>query len=211
MKISVVMPSYLSDYHGGAKNRKEKFHRAVNSFNSQSYPDKELIIVSDGCSITNNEILRYSTSPNVKFFYLPKQEMFSGYVRQYGCEQATGDYICYLDTDDYLGNNHLSNLANSCMCNPNFDWFYFDDTIIYRFHPIYNKILNSENRNVLIQHGSIGTSAIIHKNNPDFSWNNCNGYGHDWTFIDKIKNRPNLKIKGAEYFVCHIPHSSVDC
>ena len=48
-RIAVVMPSFLGDYTNAAKNREEKFLRAVNSVRTQSYDNKLLVVVSDGC------------------------------------------------------------------------------------------------------------------------------------------------------------------
>jgi glycosyltransferase involved in cell wall biosynthesis len=208
VKISVIMASYLGEYMFAAKNRVDKFNRAINSFKSQTYTNKELIIVSDGCPLTIAESTKH-LSEEIKLFGLTKQEYFSGAVREYGCKQATGDIICYLDTDDFFGNNHLQIIASSIQ---NYDWIYFNDTIIYRFHPTENRILSSVVRETKLERGSIGTSAIAHKNLPKISWSGCNGYGHDWDFIQKLMSNPNhAKIANSEYKVCHIPNSSVDC
>ena len=50
MKISVIMASFLQMGH--KTNQDIKFVRAVKSFLNQTYKDKELIIVSDGCQKT---------------------------------------------------------------------------------------------------------------------------------------------------------------
>jgi hypothetical protein len=127
MKISVVMQSYLGDYPGARSRPKEKFIRAVNSFLSQIHEDKELIIVSDGCNITK-EIYDnfYKNYEEIKFIYLDKKNNketnniiieknktsynFRGFPRSLGCCLATGDIICYFDTDDIILPHHLTTL-----------------------------------------------------------------------------------------------------
>jgi len=62
--ISVIMPSYLGKYEGSRINADQKFIRAVESFQQQTLQNKELIIVSDGCEITNRiyrELFQYDT------------------------------------------------------------------------------------------------------------------------------------------------------
>jgi len=124
MKISVVMQSYLGDYPGARSRPKEKFIRSVSSFLSQIHEDKELIIVSDGCNITKELYDSfYKDNPLIRFVYLDKKEEkltnniekddkkttynFRGFPRGVGCYLATGDIICYLDTDDLILPNHL--------------------------------------------------------------------------------------------------------
>lgn len=207
-KISVVMASYLGDYSNSAKDRVNKFHRAVNSFLQQNYGNKELIIVSDGCSQTLVEASKYINNSEIKIYALDKQPLFSGNVRDYGCLKATGDVICYLDTDDYIGANHLYQIHLGFK-DEEIDWVFFDDKIIYIFHPTNNSIISMATRNVVLQYGSIGTSSIAHRNIPEISWKGCDEYGHDWTFVNKIilLNRKFRKIPHCEYFVCHIPNS----
>lgn len=213
VKISVVMASYLNEYDFSATERVVKFHRAVTSFLNQNYANKELIIVADGCYSTAEETVKNyfpQYSNIIKLVQLEKQPMFSGNVRNVGCFHATGDIICYLDTDDMLGSNHLTVLAHYFQTNPSIIWVYYDDYIIYRFHPITREILNKEKRDVSLDYGSIGTSSIAHRKLPSINWVDCDGYGHDWDFI---KNKlidsglPHIKIDGAEYDVCHIPNS----
>lgn len=125
MKISVIMQSYLGDYPGSRSRPKEKFIRAVSSFLSQLHEDKELIIVSDGCNITKELYDSfYKNNPLIRFIYLDKKEdqqtnnikkenkntiyNFRGFPRGVGCYVATGEIICYFDTDDIILPHHLS-------------------------------------------------------------------------------------------------------
>jgi hypothetical protein len=117
-KISVIMPSYLGEYSTelttSAKNRETKFERAVNSFLYQTYRNSELIIISDGCHRTSDilkrRFLRYLGN-QIILISLEKQPLFSGEVRNAGLRVATGNLVCYLDTDDMFGAKHLDSLS----------------------------------------------------------------------------------------------------
>lgn len=206
-KISLIMPSFLGEYKFGAKDRVAKFHRAVNSFLKQNYDNKELIVVSDGCEITSREILNYKDNSQIKHIYISKQELFSGLVREEGLKNAMGDIICYLDSDDMFGDNHLVAI-NSGFVHHQVDWVYFDDYVLYALHPITRDILSEGTRSVDLEYGRIGTSSVAHKKQFDINWLGCHGYGHDWTFVKKLidSGKSRAKIYNTKYYVCHIPN-----
>ena len=205
MKISVIMPSFLGEYEGCATNREEKFIRAVNSFLSNNYEDKELIIVADKCTKTKELVEEHFTKEIsdgiIKLeFVAKKQKLFSGNLRTIGIEKAKGNYIVYLDSDDILGDKHIKSIAEQIKSNK-LDWGYYND-FIYLDEGLQTKT-------VQLQKDSIGTSSIFHKNLPtQINWKNCDGYGHDWLFVQKlIKFSKNYdKIYGASYIICHIPN-----
>jgi glycosyltransferase involved in cell wall biosynthesis len=214
VKISVVMASFLGEYDLSATDRVQKFHRAIHSFINQSYDNKELIVVADGCYNTAVEIEKYlHEHKNIKLVQIEKEPMFSGNVRNVGLFLATGDYVCYLDSDDFIGMGHLATLANYFEANPSIDWVYYDDYVIYRFNPITREVLNKDMRDVNLELGSIGTCSVAHRKLSSISWSGHDGYNHDWYFIKKNLIDANLrhaKIYGCEYNVCHVPNS-VDC
>jgi len=202
-KISVIMPVYLGEYKGCATDREQKFKDAIGSFIVQKYKKRELIIVSDGCDIAEDIYYNNFCYDNIKFFKIPKQDTFSGNVRDFGLQKAEGDLICYLDSDDLLGSNHLTVLANGIK--PEIDFVYYNDVILIKDEINFP---SSIPRTVNLEHGSIGTSTIAHWKDLNRSWKGLDGYGHDWLFIksmihDKLKSK---KINGAEYYVTHIPN-----
>lgn len=193
-KISVIMPSYLGDYEGAASMRELKFLRAVASFLDQNYDNKELIIVSDGCEKTIDIASQWSDRPEIRVFKIEKQKKFSGVVRNTGLEKGTGEIICYLDTDDYFGSNHLSSIDKNFIG----DVCYFDDYVM-------NSQYNLQTRNVKIQFGSLGTSAIAHRSGLECKW--IDGYGHDFVFFDQLRMKyKTKKITAGNYIVCHVPN-----
>ncbi len=206
-KVSVIMASYLGNYSGRASNPNQKFIRAVKSFLSQTYENKELIIVADGCDVTEklyND--NFSSYENIKFVKIPKQSPYGGNTRNAGIDIATGEIISYLDNDDVLGKNHLEIVMSEFT--DDVDLVYYDDYLV--MSPDFKKLHMRLNET---RYGSIGTSSITHKNfnNEKFSkvkknlkWDD--GYGHDWKFImSLILNGYQFKklSKPSQYLVCH--------
>ena len=204
MKISVVMASFLGEYEGCATDRETKFIRAVNSFINNSYQDKELIIIGDCCSITENVVKNVFAEPLseglIKFYDFPKkQKLFSGKIRSKGIEMASGDYIMYLDTDDMYGQNHIKTIVEQIKTQK-YDWAYFND-FMYGDSGLATKYVE-------VKKDSIGTSSIVHKKSPSVNWDGCDGYGHDFKFIQRLLDwsKNYSKLYGASYIICHIPN-----
>lgn len=201
--ISVIMASYLSPYQfqwiKSASNPEEKFVRSVNSFISQIYPHKELIIVSDGCQKTHDLYYShgFSTNKDIKLIEIPKTEgNYSGLVRQTGIENSEGNVVCYLDHDDIIGNLHLQIIAENYDYNE-YKWCFWDD---YTFD---GQVLLK--RNTELKEGYIGTSCFAHRKNTEFVWSD--GYCHDFHSIAKyLIGKPTEKIQTPQYYVCHTPN-----
>lgn len=194
-KFSVIMPSFLGDYKDCATNREFKFVRAVKSVLSQTFDNYELIIIADGCEKTILLYTKYFNKfANVKCLSISKQNYLSGCVRQIGIDNAKGEYIIYLDTDDFYGKNHLSFVDNQI---DKLNWCYFND------------IINStpvKVKNVSLEMKQSGTSSICHKKDLPVSWIGLDGYTHDMRFIERLMKVENYKkLSGtSEYFICHI-------
>ena len=198
-KVSVIMASYLLPYPGSASNRDKKFIRAVNSFKKQTYENKELVIVSDGCPLTVDLYNQYfSNESNIKILQIPKQQLYSGAMRNIALDVVDGDIISYLDSDDVLGPKHLEIIVNQFDIEKH-DWVFYNDYMVTE--PTFKKLYL---RTVEPRWASIGTSSISHKNIKDIRWGT--GYGHDFLFMFKMASM-GLKFKKLEkmpeYLVCH--------
>ena len=202
--ISVIMPVTFRTYQDSASNIKAKFTRAVDSFLSQKFTNKELVIVSDN----DEDVLsffkeKYSEhSAKIKaILYVNSNLLWSGMVRHVGIEYANYNTICYLDADDYFGKeNHLAKIYLEFEKNDKIKFVYFQH---YKKHVADYNLMRTT-----INYGCIGVSNIAHLKGLG-SWGACNGYGHDFKFIESALKTVNedeiVKSNGMSYVVCHIP------
>lgn len=194
------MASYLGVYENCASDRVNKFHRAINSFINQDFQkaDIELIISSDGCEITDRLYYEfYSEIDNIKIIKNEKQLIYSGKIRQFGVNLAKGEVLCFLDTDDVIGKSHLTNISIGIK---NSDWCYWDDYISSSHGLII--------RPTILEYGCCGTSTIAYKKKLQTTWEGCDGYGHDFTFIQKLLtiSQNYNKIYDCQYYCHHVPN-----
>ena len=202
MKVSIIIPSSLTKRKHQAVDPESKLIRAVNSALNQYYGFKQIIIVSDGCELTNEIILEQYTAntsneAEFKLIKIQKQPPFSGNVRNAGIEAATGDIICYLDSDDILGPDHVSTIVK----NFKGSWVWFNDMVWNR-----DKFIERE---CSLKLGFCGTSNIAHRRDMSARWLPVNKYGYDdWNFIQELKKESpdGVKIETPSYIVCHIPY-----
>jgi glycosyltransferase involved in cell wall biosynthesis len=200
MIISVIMPvnlgHYKCDVTHNPDHSEDRFKQAVLSFTHQSLSGNELIIISDGCDVAEaiyKEWFLYH--PLIRFKKIPKQEDYSGEVRNTGLAMARGEIISYLDHDDVIGFNHIKIISDNFDTNQ-YDWVYYNDYLVDTV------IAQKEERNVDPVFCSIGTSAITHRRDVDVKWGT--GYGHDWWMIEKyLLPLRYTKIPTPEYYVCH--------
>lgn len=140
-KISVIMPVY---------NASSYLNEAIESFLRQSIREKELICIDDGSSDNSVKIIEsYEFSyEEVKLIKLGKN-IGAGRARNYGLDKACGEYVCFLDADDfYLDTEALEKLyfysdkynLDACAGLIN---FYHDG--VYEKNPQFRDIVNSEN------------------------------------------------------------------
>ena len=231
MKHSIIMMSFLGSYPRCATNREFKFKRAVNSFLSNIYQNKELIIISDGCEITNriyDEL--YSKHENIKLIIAPKQdEGYPGRLRTLGLFLAEGETVSYLDTDDYLSPNYIENLLTSFRKNSCIHWAFYDVYVAdlqeeypKYWIPIVDDIepnLKKTKWTILpskVERRAISTGNLIHKieAREKCFWKNWNleGSSEDWDFVSQLTKEYGCgsKIDPAGYYMCHFLTAGVD-
>lgn len=107
-KISVIVPCY---------NVEKYIDKCMECLINQTYKNIEIIAVED-CSTDNTKknLKKYANYKNVKIIYNKKNSGLS-YSRNIGLKNATGDYIGYIDSDDYVDLEYYERLMNSIVKN----------------------------------------------------------------------------------------------
>ena len=96
-KISVILPVY---------NAENSLHFCINSVLRQSYHDFEIICVDDASTDSSLEILEYFTKKDSRVKIIKNDfNQGSGYSRNCGLNVAKGEYIFFLDADDWIDFN----------------------------------------------------------------------------------------------------------
>lgn len=91
MKVSVIIPAY---------NSAKTIRKAVNSVIKQTYTNIEVIIIDDGSFDNTKEVLKEFTDAEINYFYQENKGV--SVARNKGIELSMGDYLFFLDSDDYL-------------------------------------------------------------------------------------------------------------
>lgn len=129
-KISVIVPVY---------NTQDYLKECIDSVLNQSLTDFELICIDDGSTDGSLEILKdYENDPKVHI--ISQENKGLGVARNVGLNIAQGDYVLFLDSDDYLKSDVLEKLYNEADEN-NLDLILFK---IINFNAKTRKQFNSE-------------------------------------------------------------------
>ena len=99
--ISFIIPTY---------NSANTIKRAIESILNQNANIRyEIIVVDDGSSDNTEEVLKvYENNQKIKFY--KKANSGVADTRNYGVSKATGDYIIFVDSDDYISENLLNDI-----------------------------------------------------------------------------------------------------
>ena len=102
MKISVIIPVYNTP--------EKKLRRCLDSIIVQSFGDYECIIVDDGSTDCSGEIIDEYSRLDSRFCAIHKKNGGVSSARNYGLEIAKGEWIVFVDSDDYLLPDHISSM-----------------------------------------------------------------------------------------------------
>lgn len=98
--LSIIIPTYNHDYF---------LPRAINSILQQQYPDIEIIVVDNSSSDSTYALVESYYDHRVKYLPISNHGIISR-SRNLGLANASGEWVCFLDSDDFWYSDKLSTL-----------------------------------------------------------------------------------------------------
>ena len=111
MKFSIIIPVY---------NVEKYIDKCLKSIVKQSYKNYEVIIVNDGTKDNSVEIITKYTKKYKNFKLYNKENGGLSDARNYGLNYVTGDYLLFIDSDDYI-NKDLLKKINEVLLKKSYD------------------------------------------------------------------------------------------
>lgn len=100
MKISIIIPVYNSTLY---------LKQCVESILAQTYHNLEILLVDDGSTDDSPKICDEYATKDSRIITIHKQNGGTSDARNVGLEKASGDYITFMDNDDYWSNPEALN------------------------------------------------------------------------------------------------------
>jgi glycosyltransferase involved in cell wall biosynthesis len=109
----------------------------LQSIEKQTYNNYEVIIIDDGSTDNSVKVIKSFIKDKSKFVLIQKENGGVSSARNRGIAEATGEWIAFIDSDDYVQENYILGMINGLMeypadfCMAGFRK-YFEDTLEFR-------------------------------------------------------------------------------
>lgn len=103
-KVSVIVPVY---------NVEQYLEKCLKSITEQTYDNLEIIVVNDGSPDHSEKIIKEFQKNDDRITYIKKENGGLSSARNAGLEIATGDYISFIDSDDWIRSEFISTLVTA--------------------------------------------------------------------------------------------------
>lgn len=124
IKTSVIIPVYNTSLY---------LEECINSVFNQTQKEVEVIVIDDGSTDDSWDVLCHLQKKHPELIVITQENRGQGYARNVGIERARGEYIYFLDSDDYILEDTLES-CYECASKNNlnitlFDAFMFEDSV----------------------------------------------------------------------------------
>lgn len=103
--VTIVIPMYKTPFM--------LLRRCLNSVLKQSFRDFELLVVDDGSGSDYDELKAEYEAMDDRLHFLVKENGGVASARNYGIEHSRGEFLCFIDSDDYIEVGFVEELYNA--------------------------------------------------------------------------------------------------
>lgn len=143
-KVSIIIPVY---------NVERYVRKCIESILKQTYENIEIIIVNDGSSDKTEEICRLFEKKDSRIFLHNLENGGVSKARNYGIQNSTGEYIVFVDGDDFVDSKYIEMLVNSFGSKDVglgiVDYYIFENNKIYTISPNDSSVTYLTNKQAL--------------------------------------------------------------
>lgn len=150
VKVSIIIPVY---------NTAAYLEEAVNSIRRQSLADIEIIAINDGSTDNSLEILQQIQKEDPRLKIYTQVNQGQSVARNTGISHATGTFIYFFDSDDFLQEEALSSCYQTAVKDES-DIVFFDATILNRAHSESISKLPYQRKDVIEEKRYRGTEVL---------------------------------------------------
>lgn len=203
--VSIIIPSYnIAPYIG----------HCLKSILVQTYKNLQIIVVNDGSTDETLAVVEKVASDDSRIVIINKPNEGVSVARNYGIEAAAGDYIMFVDGDDWIDEDMVESLVDRAIqYNVDFSGagFIFEDIDLGRTRPSRSgfspKVLESQDilKSYFLGHylwgsvwGGVYKTSLLNKYNIRFEREIK--YGEDVFFNAQVMAKANRVIVGDEHF-----------
>jgi glycosyltransferase involved in cell wall biosynthesis len=134
IKISIIVPVY---------NAEKYLSQCIDSILSQTCADFELLLIDDGSSDNSGKICDEYARKDSRIQVFHKENGGVSSARNFGIDKAQGEWIAFVDSDDWLANNFLEQMLDKAL-ESNVDAVFCNCYYVYENETV-QKIIYTEN------------------------------------------------------------------
>ena len=102
-------------------NKESYLYDCINSILSQKYKSFEIILIDDGSTDNSIQIIKQLQENNKQIKFIQSKRTGPGGARNIGIKNASGQYIMFVDADDYILSNNMLKNIKKYMFNNDYD------------------------------------------------------------------------------------------
>ena len=102
--ITIIIPIF---------NTADYLSQCLDSIRQQTYTDLQVVMVDDGSTDQSALIAEQFATEDKRFQLIKQSNHGQAAARNRAMELIQGDYVCFIDSDDYIDNDYIATLANA--------------------------------------------------------------------------------------------------